>query len=101
MIVRIVKMQFRENAVKDFLQLFSESKSKIGNFEGVKKLQLLQTAGDKRNIFFTYSYWESEEALEKYRNSKLFKGIWKQTKALFEERAEAWSTTIANEFEPV
>ena len=46
MIVRIVKMVFREEEVESFKQLFTERKSLIRNFEGCTHLELLQ---DKTN----------------------------------------------------
>lgn len=91
MIVRIVKMHFREEEVERFQQVFENSKEQIRNFPGVKHLELLQGSKDK-NIFFTYSHWESEEHLESYRKSTLFKTTWAKTKPLFKEAAEAWST---------
>jgi heme-degrading monooxygenase HmoA len=46
------------------------------------------------NIFFTYSFWQSQNDLEKYRNSALFKEVWSKTKKMFAEKAQAWSTEI-------
>jgi (4S)-4-hydroxy-5-phosphonooxypentane-2,3-dione isomerase len=90
MIIRIVKLTFQEEYINDFITIFNESKELISNFEGVKKLELLQCSTNG-NIFFTHSHWESEEALEKYRHSELFKTTWAKTKPLFSEKAEAWS----------
>jgi heme-degrading monooxygenase HmoA len=42
-------------------------------------------------VYFTISQWESEEALNNYRHSEFFKQTWVKTKALFQERAEAYS----------
>ncbi len=90
MFVRIVKLTFKKENIASFEQIFEDSKNLIRNFEGCTFLELLQDK-DQPNIFFTYSYWKSEENLDNYRNSALFKNIWGQTKALFAERAEAWS----------
>ena len=78
MFVRIVKMHFHENQIENFLANFDTVKEKIRNFEGNQFLELYQ---DKHNpcIFFTYSYWQSEENLEAYRNSELFKKVWGET----------------------
>jgi heme-degrading monooxygenase HmoA len=46
---------------------------------------------DKPHIFCTYSIWESEAHLENYRNSALFKEVWKFTKSLFLEKPVAFS----------
>lgn len=90
-------MTFLEEKTDEFIQFFNRNKSRIGSFEGVQKLHLLQGT-QSSNIFFTYSYWESEDTLEKYRKSDLFKSIWKETKAMFSEPAEAWSTEIIDKY---
>jgi heme-degrading monooxygenase HmoA len=48
---------------------------------------------DKNNpsIFFTYSFWETEQDLENYRQSALFDDVWTFTKKLFNDKPEAWS----------
>jgi len=61
--------------------------------EGCFHVELLRTMSPD-NIFFTFSLWESEEALNAYRHSELFKGVWPRTKALFAAPAEAWSTQL-------
>ena len=93
MIVRIVKMHFRNDCVNSFLDLFEQNKLKIARFKGCRKLQLLRMENDG-DVFFTYSYWESNAHLKEYRDSKLFKEIWSQTKVLFKEKAEAWTTHV-------
>lgn len=91
MIVRIVKLTFREDKIETFKQVLEDSKEKIRAFPGVLHLQMLQSA-DNPCIFFTYSYWENSDALENYRQSELFKNTWTKTKPLFAAKAEAWST---------
>lgn len=83
-------MSFSENYIDDFLTNFGLNKNKIRNFKGCNLLELYR---DKKqsNIFFTYSYWESEADLEAYRQSDLFKTIWAKTKPLFNSKPEAWS----------
>ena len=83
-------MRFHEDKIEAFLNNFEEVKHHIRNFEGNRFLELYQDKNDKR-IFFTYSYWENEEALENYRKSDLFNGVWTYTKSLFSEKPEAWS----------
>lgn len=90
MFVRIVKMGFQEDKIDEFLANFEEIKHKIRNFEGCKFLELYRDK-DNTHRFFTYSYWEDEQALENYRNSDLFKGVWANTKVFFNEKPEAWS----------
>jgi len=90
MFVRIVKMSFNPESIPEFLKMFDEKKELIRNFEGCRLLELYR---DKYNDhkFFTYSYWDSEDALENYRRSDLFNGVWAETKKHFNARPEAWS----------
>ncbi|MGA9325582.1 MAG: antibiotic biosynthesis monooxygenase family protein [Salegentibacter sp.] len=90
MLVRIVKMSFIPEKIDEFLSNFEENRHKIRAFEGCQFLELYR-GKDNRNIFFTYSYWEDEAALENYRNSELFKEVWAKTKVFFNDRPEAWS----------
>ena len=89
-IARFVKMTFTDKEVEEFLRLFHQSKDSIRSFPGCLKMELF---GDRKssNIFFTYSVWESEEDLNKYRKSDLFGKVWPKTKLLFSEEAKAWS----------
>ncbi len=88
--IRIVKMTFAPEKVATFLQNFHASKSDIRSFKGCLHLELLQDQHTP-NIFFTYSFWESEDHLNHYRESPLFKAIWSKTKILFIAKPEAWS----------
>lgn len=90
MIVRIVKMKFRKEELPNFIQLFDEKKTSIAGFKGCSFLQLYKDV-EEENILYTYSIWESEEALNIYRNSDLFKKVWPATKAMFGGKPSAWS----------
>ncbi|MEM6268905.1 MAG: antibiotic biosynthesis monooxygenase family protein [Bacteroidota bacterium] len=90
MITRIVRMEFRPDKVTDFLAVFEASKQQIRNFPGVSHLELHRDA-TLPHVFYTYSIWEGEAALEAYRNSDLFRGVWTQTKALFGGKPLAYS----------
>ena len=83
-------MDFEPEKVETFLALFSATRDKIASFQGCKSVDLLNSINEK-NVFFTYSLWESENHLESYRNSDLFKQTWAKTKVLFRNKAEAWS----------
>ena len=82
MFVRIVKMSFHEEHIPAFLENFELMKNKIRNSEGNRFLELYQDKYDN-GIFFTYSYWETEEDLENYRKSELFYDVWTFTKKLY------------------
>ncbi len=90
MIIRVVKMIFREDEVPSFKALFEERRPLIRNFEGCTHLELWQ---DKThpNMFFTYSWWDTEEHLDNYRNSHFFDDTWSLTKQKFAGKPEAWS----------
>ena len=88
--IRIVKMTFQETKVNEFLDNFNKNKEHIRNFSGLEHLELLRNKNNP-NIFFTYSIWQSEQHLENYRNSDLFRSVWAKTKPLFASKPEAWS----------
>lgn len=96
MLKRIVKLTFHSENIPAFLELFESTKERIRHFPGCMHLELLRDKG-RGNVFFTYSLWESEAALNAYRNSELFQDTWTKTKALFETKAEAWSVEVVSE----
>lgn len=97
MIKRVVKMTFRPEAVDAFIyEVFEQSKSQIRAFPGCKHMELLRGLAQP-NVLFTLSLWEDETALDVYRQSELFQNTWARTKALFAERAEAWSMEVLDE----
>lgn len=83
-------MTFKEEAIEAFLQFFYKRKHLIANFPGCTHLELWR---DKHqpNVYFTYSKWENEEALNHYRYSAFFKETWAFTKQHFAAKAEAYS----------
>lgn len=93
MLIRIVRMTFQDDKVEDFLKVFEASKNKIRAFEGCKHLELHRDYS-KPNVFSTYSHWEDDKALDGYRHSKLFKGVWAQTKPLFSAKPIAFSNKL-------
>ena len=90
MLVRIVKMSFHDKHIPAFLENFDVMKEHIRNSKGNQFLELYQDKNNT-NIFFTYSYWDSEEDLNNYRKSALFDEVWTFTKKLFNDKPEAWS----------
>lgn len=95
MIKRIVKLSFRPEAVETFEEVFRSTRDRIAAFEGCTKLELHKEK-NATNVYFTVSFWESEEALNKYRNSALFAETWSRTKVLFNDKPEAWSLVITD-----
>ena len=96
MIIRIVKMEFEEERIPDFLKIFAGSRTKIRSFPGCTHLQLLQGEADPC-VFFTYSHWEGQHDLDSYRNSDLFRAVWRSTRKLFRAAPRAWSLTDQTE----
>ena len=96
MIKRIVKLTFQEDKVNDFIKIFEKSKSKIKANKGCHHVELLQVMKDS-NIFFTFSIWDDEAALNNYRHSLLFEKVWAETKALFSDKPEAWSVQLIDQ----
>ncbi|KPQ19000.1 MAG: hypothetical protein HLUCCX10_04260 [Algoriphagus marincola HL-49] len=98
MLIRIVRMTFQEEKVAAFLENFESNKKKIRSFPGCRHLELWQDENQK-NIFITYSHWDSEKSLNEYRDSELFKSVWSYTKTLFSDRPQAFSTKKLDEVE--
>lgn len=88
MITRIVKLTIQKEHIATFQSIFEANNAKIGQFPGCKLVKGYQSISEK-NIFFTYSIWDSEDALNAYRKSELFGSIWPKTKSLFLAPAEA------------
>ncbi|MEM7656586.1 MAG: antibiotic biosynthesis monooxygenase family protein [Bacteroidota bacterium] len=93
MIVRIVRMEFRPEAVAEFHAIFEASKSHIRSFPGCTHLELHQDA-QFPNVRWTYSHWEAQDRLDAYRQSELFGQVWPQTKALFAAKPQAFSLVL-------
>lgn len=97
MIKRVVKMTFQPDKTETFLQdVFEASKSKIRAFPGCQSMELLRDT-TAPNILFTLSVWDSEAALNTYRSSELFQSTWAKTKALFADKAQAWSMELLDQ----
>ncbi len=96
MIKRIVKLTFQPDKTADFLTIFEASKSAIRQFEGCRHVELLRVKSPG-NVFFTFSIWEDEDALENYRKSGLFQNTWSKTKILFAEKPQAWTVELISE----
>lgn len=90
MLIRIVRMTFKEDEVDSFVRLFKENKAKIRSFPGCQHLELHKDYHED-HIFITYSHWDDETVLDTYRHSELFKNVWSATKPLFADKPIAYS----------
>jgi len=93
---RLVKLTFQPDKVTDFIAVYQKRNPYINRFKGCQHIELWQSQ-EVENVLFTLSVWDSKEALEKYRQSDFFRATWAQTKALFTEKAEAWSVDVLDE----
>lgn len=86
-------MTFRPEALEAFLEIFDASAPQIRAFPGCHHLELWQ---DTRypNILTTFSRWDDEAALDRYRHSDLFKTTWAKTKPLFAAPPRAFSQHV-------
>ncbi len=83
-------MTFQETKIDNFKDLAMTIKDRIRNFPGCEHLDLLQDNSES-NIFFSYSYWQSEDALNEYRKSDFFRQTWSKTRQWFSAKPEAWT----------
>lgn len=83
-------MSFLPEKIENFKTIFKDNRHSIKNFEGCSHVELLQDQNNP-SVFFTYSLWKSEEHLNRYRQSELFKRVWGATKLLFNAKPEAWT----------
>jgi heme-degrading monooxygenase HmoA len=95
MIKRLVKLTFQADKTDAFIDIFDTSKDKIRAMSGCQHVELLRDATTP-NVFFTLSLWDTEGALEAYRQSELFRTTWAKTKILFSDKPAAWSTRVIN-----
>ena len=81
-LIRIVRMTFRPDALAAFMAIFDASAPKIRAFPGCLHLELWQDDDDP-HILTTHSHWTDSAALDRYRQSDVFKQTWAKTKPLF------------------
>lgn len=96
MVTRIVKLTFAADTIDTFLAFFATIDTQVSRFPGCKGMRLLRDIHHPE-VVFTYSCWNSEEALNNYRDSELFGMVWPTIKPWFGEKPEAW--TVATFFE--
>lgn len=90
MIVRVVRMHFKEESVDQFLEIFNRHKEAIRHVEGCTRLELHRDINHP-TVFTTISHWNDPSDLDGYRNSELFKAVWPKVKVLFSDSPQAFS----------
>ena len=100
MLYRIVRMEFEASRKDDFIRAFYSKQPFIKAFPGCIDVALMQDERDV-NSMATWSLWESNNDLEAYRSSDLFKETWDNVKPMFSGKPKAYSLTkhkqIAND----
>ena len=95
MITRIVMLNFQPDRVDEFLEIFNQNKQVLAKSDGCIRLEIFKSTSDT-DTYVTISNWQSEEHLEMYRQSELFKEIWSKVKPLFNNKAQAWTLNTLN-----
>ncbi len=89
-ITRIVRLSFVPEKVTAFIDIFDSSKDAISAFPGCQGVVMMRDV-DHDHVYYTYSLWVSNEALQSYRESELFNTTWAKTKVLFNDKPLAFS----------
>lgn len=90
MIIRVVKLQFKQEVLEEALSELRSIAPKVRSMEGCRFLEIGVRSRDK-GLVITYSYWDGVDYLNAYRSSDIFKEFWSSIKPLFDAKAEAWS----------
>ena len=90
MITRIVKLEFQDDKIDEFLSFFDSIKQVVNSFPGCEGMMLYVDINDP-TIVITYSYWQEQSNLDDYRNSSQFGSIWPKIKPWFSEKPQAWT----------
>ena len=90
-ITRLVKLSLSEDYLDTFLGDFEKKKQQILSYEGCLTVNLYLDS-TKKGLCFTVSTWQSEGALDAYRQSDWFQATWKEVKQHFTDKPEAWTT---------
>ena len=89
-IIRIVRMTFTKETLKQFEAIFKKHEKAIGDQPGCFKVELVKDSTNPL-VRATVSRWDSEESLNEYRKSELFGEVWPETKRLFAAAPEVVS----------
>jgi quinol monooxygenase YgiN len=100
MLVRLVRMTFAPDTVGTFLDTFDDSAPQIRAVPGCHHLELWRDA-DAPHVCTTYSHWTDADALDRYRESDLFRSTWRAVKPLFAAAPTAHSYTVARPAGPI
>ena len=83
-------MTFKPENIDGFKEIFGVYQKQIRAFDGCSGVDLMKDLNNEC-VYFTLSFWNTEEDLNSYRESYIFKNTWSKVKPMFSEKAEAWS----------
>ena len=83
-------MDFKPEKVEEFKAFFQTIEAKITSNPGCHHVELCKDS-KLDHVYYTFSKWESEEDLERYRHSELFEEVWAKTKRMFGGKPSAYS----------
>jgi heme-degrading monooxygenase HmoA len=89
-LLRVVRMSFKPDLLPEFLAMFQETQPKIATMPGCLGVELKQDIA-QAHVLYTLSHWRSESDLNAYRQSTLFLETWAKTKAMFQDKPQAFS----------
>ena len=83
-------MELADAKAESFAAIFESRNPASIKAAGCHEVKLYK---DKENehCIFTISIWESEEALNTYRDSSFFKTTWSMVKPMLSKKAQVWS----------
>lgn len=90
MLRRIVRLEFDPERVAEFVDFFADNRTTIASFPGCVSLDLFKDAS-LDNVYYTFSLWDNEAALEAYRHSDTFRLLWSFAKERFSGKPQAFS----------
>ena len=96
MITRIVKLSFENSYCVEFEAIFFEIQKIVLSNEGCNSVELLKSY--EPGLYFTYSVWDNEASLNNYRNSPVFKKIWRSFKPNFNDGSNYSFSTYSSCF---
>lgn len=93
MIVRLVSLSFKPGKLEEFKRLYEGVVQQIRAYPGCLFVQLVADTEGQGDCY-TISHWRSQESLDDYRHSPLFRSVWPRIKELLREKPWAQSCTI-------
>ena len=89
-LVRYVELHILADKLDEARRLLKFQAPLVRNFDGCVHLEINE-AMDEIGVFSTYSYWIDAEALDRYRQSEVFRKFWNRMKPMFQAKAQARS----------